>query len=231
VYSGGVRPAWLVVVLLGGCSASVVIDAGTDAGPPGADVDVVGTWHDCNASETYRPDGTAHVASHRSGSEREGTWSIEGDRLEVVWGDGATSVRRVTRAERGLVLVDPDTGVVRQLADDATPHGLWALEGAEGTTPRSSRAYVVGDPEATFGSACHWSTDGECGGHFSCSGQILVWQIEGTRFSASTSCSGGCPCGAVVEGAVGDDGVIEATYDGVNCERTYSGTLTATRLE
>lgn len=230
------RPACVLIVLLGGCSASIVADGGVDGGPPGVDVDVIGTWHDCVASETYRPDGTAHVVEHRSGCEREGTWTVDGARLEVTWGDagcrdGGTIRRRVTRAERGLVLVDPETGGVRQLADDATPHGLWALEGAEGTTPRSSRAFVVGDPEATFGSACHWSTDGECGGHFSCSGQILVWQFEGSRFSASTSCSGGCPCGAVIEGAVGDDGVIEATYDGVNCERTYEGTLTATPLE
>jgi len=231
-----VRSACVLVLLLGGCSASIVADGGVDGGPPGADVDVVGTWHDCDASETYRPDGTAQVVQHRSGCAREGTWAVDGDWLEVTWadaacGDGGSSLRRVTRAERGLVLVDPETGVVRQLADDATPHGLWALEGAEGATPRSSRAFVVGDPEATFGSACHWSTDGECGGHFSCSGQIRVWTIDGSRFSASTSCSGGCPCGAVIEGTVSGDTTIEATYDGVNCERTYAGTLTVTQLE
>ncbi|MCA9604534.1 MAG: hypothetical protein KC619_02995 [Myxococcales bacterium] len=222
----------VTAALLAGCSASIVPSDG--AVPDG--VSIVGTWHDCNASVTYRPDGTAHGVEHRAGCEREGTWTVDDDELVESWDAGTCAgpvgplVRRITRTERGLIVLDPATGQTRHLADDATPHGLWRLEGTELGSMRSTTASIVGDPESTFGSGCYWSTDGECGGLFSCSGTVLVWQTEGTRFSASTACSGGCPCGAVIEGTVGGDGALAGDYRGVNCERSIEGMVTARPL-
>jgi hypothetical protein len=137
------------------------------------------------------------------------------------------------RAEHGLVLVRPDTGETRRLADDTVPHGVWRIEGIGTDVPgaRTSTASLVGTPGEAFGSGCYWSTDGECGGLFSCSGSIVVWETEGTSFSGSTSCQGGCPCGAVINGSVDVDGSISGTFRGVNCERSYEGSMTARLLE
>ena len=224
----------LLAFALAGCSASnlVVDDAGVESGD---DVHIVGTWHECSGSVTYRADGTASYDGHRSGCLGEGTYTVAGEWVETTWTSGTcgpgTTSRRMFRAERGLVVFDPETGAVRQLADDATPHGLWLIEGADGERDRSTTASVVGDPEAEFGSGCYWSTDGECGGLFSCSGNIRVWLVEGSRFQANTTCSGGCACASVVEGTANRDGTMSAVYRGVNCERSFGGMLTVRPLE
>lgn len=221
----------VTALLLAGCSASIVP---SDGAVPEGSVDLVGTWHHCGASVTYRPDGTAHAREHRAACEREGVWTLDGDRLEETWEAGTCAeprgptAYRAVRAARGLTLVDLATGATGQLADDATPHGLWLIEGVELGSPRSTTASVVGDPESTFGSGCYWSTDGACGGLFSCSGSVRVWTVEGARFSAATGCSGGCPCGSVIEGTAHPDGTLSGDYRGVNCERSVEGTLTAT---
>lgn len=223
----------LTALALAGCSTSIVP---SDGAVGAASVDVVGSWHECHASFTYRPDGTAHAVEHRAGCVREGTWRVEGDWLETEWAAGTCAEpagptrRRVVRTERGLVILDPDTGATRHYADDATPHGRWLLEATEAGSARSTTASVVGDPESTFGSGCYWSTDGACGGLFSCSGTILVWDVTPERFSAATTCSGGCPCGAVVEGGSSPDGSLFGDYRGVNCERSFEGRLTARAL-
>jgi len=234
-----IAPSCLCLALtLMGCGSSIVLeDAGADGGTAsGVDVDVTGTWHLCDATVTYRRDGSAGWVDHRRDCAREGTWTVAGDRLDTVWdagpcGEARRQAQRAVVVPQGLVLIDPITGTVSRLANDGTPSTRWTLEGAEGSMPRSSIASVVGDPESSFGSGCYWSTDGDCGGHFSCSGQIRVWELRGEQFSASTSCSGDCPCGAVIRGSIGADGVIDATYRGVNCDRSYEGLLTAVPVE
>ncbi len=226
----------LLALLLLGCGTNVIaVDAG-----PGApmSVDVSGTWHDCDASLTYAPGGIASSVEHRTGCVSSGTWRMIGpDLVETIWttsscgGEEVLSVLRAFLGEGGITLVDPDTAAVRRLADDATPHALWLLEGSDGSETRSTTASVVGNPEEAFGSGCYWSTDDECGGLFSCGGSVRVWELEGSRFSASTSCTGGCPCGAVLEGTMEADGTLRADYRGVNCERSFEGTLTARRLD
>ena len=229
--------AALSVAGLAGCSAAVHgADGGVDAGPS-ATLDVIGSWHTCEASVTYREDGTASRTEHRAACTRPGRWQLLGDRLEVTWQAGdcedgpMTSTHRAVRVGDGLIQVDPATGRVTSLAGDATPHTLWRLEGSDGATTRATVASIVGDPEDEFGSGCYWSADGACGGHFSCSGQFLVWTLEGDRFSGSTACSGGCPCGAVLNGVPAEDGTIDVNYRGVNCDRSYEGALIATPLE
>ena len=226
----------LLAFLLIGCGTNVIT---TDAGTDGATaIDVSGTWHDCHRSLTLHPDGTSEGRSHREGCDRVGTWRTLGSSLiEMTWtggscaADGAPSVRRVFLGPGGLVLVDPETAAVVRLADDSTARGLWLLEGSvTGGEPRSTTASVVGNPEDEFGSGCYWSTDGECGGLFSCSGNVLVWETEGTRFSASTSCAGGCPCGSVLEGSVAPDGSLQAIFRGVSCDGSFEGELSATRV-
>ncbi|MBX3275670.1 MAG: hypothetical protein KF729_35750 [Sandaracinaceae bacterium] len=224
------RAAWALLLL--GCGTSIVT---TDGAVP-ATLDVVGSWHECSTSTTYRADGTAHVVDHRRGCEREGTWALDGEWLETQYEAGtcespaSPSRRRALRVAEGLVLVDPASGRARHLAGDETPRGLWRVEGVGPDEGRATIASVVGDPETTFGSGCYWSADGECGGLFSCSGSVVVWELSAERFSAATACSGGCPCGAVIEGGARDDGTLYGDYRGVNCERSYEGALVARRL-
>lgn len=225
----------LLVLCLVGCGSNVIAtDAGSDGAMP---IDVSGSWHDCHQSLTLHPDGTCEGRSHREACDQSGVWRMLGSNLlEMTWtdgscgADGVPSVREAFLGADGLVLIDPATATVRRLAADTTPHGVWLLEGMVTGEARSTTASVVGNPEDEFGSGCYWSTDGVCGGLFSCSGTVLVWDTIGTRFSASTACAGGCPCGSVIEGTVAPDGSLEATFRGVSCDGSFEGDLRATRL-
>lgn len=213
-----------------GCAGSRTREPDPDV--PGT-VDVVGAWHECTATITFAADGTATFVSHRAGCTETGTYDVDGNVLEVVWASATCVreehwIREVLRPMGGLVMVDPITATSTRLADDATPRSRWLFESTD--PPRSSTVRIVGSPGLGVGSGCYWSTDGACGGFFSCSGNVLSWASDEATLHATTGCSGECPCGAVLDGTVGADGTFEATYRGASCEAPLDGAFTATPL-
>lgn len=237
------RHAWPLLSLsaLLGCGQVTTVDAGQDAGRVSADVDVVGTWHACDTTIVYGPDGRTTGINHRQGGcTARGTYVVEGDIVTTTWTDPGCGFgpesrgRQTIRLEDGILSIDPESGSYSRRANgDTTEHHLYRIEGMETGQPEPGVTIlsVVGDPSDDFGSGCYWSEDDMCGGIFSCSGNVEQWRFEEGRLNGSTSCGGGCPCGAVVSGDIATDGSITGDFNGVNCDRTYAGTFTATPLE
>jgi hypothetical protein len=224
----------VTLVALSGCAGSRSLEPDASV-MPGADVDVVGRWHDCNVTLTFEADGRGSLVDHRRGCTTTGTWSVEGRVLRGAWGatdcdepPGESEPTEVFRAPGGLVMVHPETGAVSRYASDETPHGTWILEGADASgAVRTSIARIVGDPSEGFGSGCYWSADEMCGGLFSCSGAITTWRLDEGTLRGAATCGGDCPCSVTIDGMLQEDGAIDGTFRGANCDRTFDGTLTA----
>jgi hypothetical protein len=219
---------------------AAAVDCGLpdDGGVP-PDVDVVGRYHDCGQTLELRADGTLLRTHHREACTVRGRWRVSGRLLSSIPETtdcggplDPPSTREVTRVAAGIVLVDRTSGGVSRLADDSMPHATWLIEGTVGSPARmgSTTARIVGRPGEPFGSGCYWSTDGACGGLFSCSGSIGLWEIDGAAFTGRTECGGGCPCGAVLVGAADASGAITARFQAANCAGTFLGDLVATPL-
>jgi hypothetical protein len=230
-----VRIALVIVIVIAlaplGCVESRTLTPDPD--PPGT-IDVAGRWHDCASTLTFAEGGAATLADHRRGCTASGTFDVDGNVLEVTWPDAACAredhwLREVVRPDGALVLVDPLTAGIARYGDDATPRSRWLFESAD--PPRSSTVRIIGTPGVGVGQGCYWSTDGGCGGFFSCSGTVLGWTEDTTTVHATTGCSGECPCGAVLDGTALSDGSFAATYRGASCEMPLEGAFTMTRLE
>jgi hypothetical protein len=214
-----------------GCAESRTLDPTPDA--PGT-IDVVGVWHECTTTLTFAEGGAATLVDHRRGCTETGTFDVDANVLEVVWAGETCAreahwMREVLRPMGGLVMVDPITATTTRLADDATPRSSWLFESTD--PPRSSTVRIVGTPMVGVGSGCYWSTDGACGGFFSCSGNVLSWSSDADGVHATTGCTGECPCGAVLDGTPATDGTLAATYRGASCEAPIEGAFTMTPLE
>jgi hypothetical protein len=222
------RPTIIAIgIALAGC-ASVVIPDGD-----GGQLDVVGTWRDCQRTLVIGGDGTVTERDHSDACDRTGTYTLAGSELTLVFDggtcDSVTLVRTALRAPRGLLLVE-DNGAVARLADAETPYETWRFDSTSGDRG-SSIVRRVGDPaQDPFGSGCYWSADGACGGMFSCGGQLAEWRVDGDMLQASTVCGGGCVCTSLVLGTI-DGASIEGTFRGFNCERSIEGAFEGARIE
>lgn len=203
-----------------------------DAGSP-VSVDVVGVWHGCSTRYAFGADGRFVVASLQRACEFTGVYRVSTQLLSMEI-DGGTCVPapsasleyEVLRGAGGLVLV-PSVGSMIRLADDATPRVTWNVERDDGR-PGQTTLRVVDPTRGPYSSGCYWSTDGACGGIFSCGGSVLTWRVTDTAFVGTTSCDGPCPCVALSTGTAGPGGVVTATFDATNCLGRSRGSFTAT---
>lgn len=209
------------------------LGGGLDAGPP-AELDLVGAWHRCSLRYVFGADGRYLRTSFARSCETEGGYRVAGRTLvlDVDRDTCATTSPPVLEYEvvpgaGGLVMVGID-GSVTVLADDATPRETWALVGETSGVPQQTTLHVVDPSRGPYGSSCYWSTDGRCGGLFSCSGNVANWRLTGSDFLASTSCDGGCPCVAMSLGSVDADGTVRAAFTSATCGGTTSGSFVAT---
>lgn len=221
---------FLVVFLgaLSSCSTSRGLDASVEDAPLARrDLDPIGRWEACRRTWIFGADGSAQRIEHALGCSARGAWSVSGSTLTVTWESDACEsaepfVAEGLRTTDGLLL-----SVAGVRTDQLAPEGaLIERYRFEDDAGHRTIARRVGGP---FGGACYWSEDGACGGLFSCSGRILEWRAGDASIIASTSCTGDCPCGAVLHLTPNASG-YDVTYDGVNCDGPYTGTARATPI-
>lgn len=222
------------VIALAGCGISRMADA--DAAPPsGTRIDVIGAWHDCATTYVFEGDGTARYTNHRDGCSATGAYTVAGNVITTRWTDEACThatiwTREGLRSGAILVIVDPVSGSLARLADDATPRSRWRLDGIAHGVPAETIMRVIGTPGVGYGTGCYWSADHMCNGIFSCGGGVSTWNVDATTWHLTTTCNGDCPCGAILDGTVQSDGTVDATYRGASCMMPLSGTFTATQI-
>lgn len=216
-----------------GCGVASEPTPAADVGVTAATaLDPTGTWYGCGLTLALHDDGTARLDDLRQACTGTGRFTTHDDVLEVRWdascGMPASRTFRGVRVLSTLTLVDLASGDVVHLVDDGVARSLWQLDASDGSTHSTTLALL--DVSSTGQNGCYWSTDGECGGLFSCGGWVSDWAVDDTTFHVTTACGGTCPCGAVSDGSPGAAGTFDGHFSGVNCERSFSGTFTAHRL-
>lgn len=242
---------WALVgatLLLVGCGSTTALsDESGPAGPemetvreaPQVDVDIVGTWYACRGVFEFEADGSWAFEDH-TGCTAVGTWTGEGTTID--WRATSTdcarspAVGRVTaaRTDNALLLHSSEyPNGTATLLDENTPRSDWKLEGTIDDIQSTgvNMVHVVGTPREGFASACYWSPNPDSDGLMSSGGWIEIWKHTADKFMAKSSCSGGCPCGAVLSGTPQPDGSITGHYNAVNCARVFSGEFTLTPVE
>ena len=223
----------LLCVALAGCGASTE----TDATPSGTDVsvDLLGTWHTCSSRLTFTSDGSWSFTDDKRGCGATGTWSGSGDHVDLASSAAgcdsaptAASSVQVVRTKTSLALVYP-SGEIAAFAANTSPRTRYRLTG-EGGTPSIGGASIlslVGAADA-YQSACYWSEDGACGGLLSCNGSVEQWTLSGAALVGKLGCGGECPCAAIFQGEEQEPGHLKGTFQGADCNMTFSGTFDAT---
>jgi uncharacterized protein YceK len=220
----------VAITIAGGCSTSRMVGdaAEMDGGPS---LDPTGTWEDCDTRWSFLEDGTTTRREYARDCVAEGVWSVEGNRAHIEWttvcgGDPEVIDGTMAFGVESLSLLVDGTSRAATFAASGTPIVTVTLIDDLDPSLRTI-VRVVGDPERGAGSGCYWAEDGACGGLLSCSGRILQWrEVEAGRRSASTACTGDCPCGAVLNLTPSDEG-YDVAYQGVNCDGTFSGSARA----
>lgn len=203
--------------------------------------DLPGRWLTCASDLTIREDGTYTQKDLRRGCTTDGTWEDRGDgSFDMVATQascgGIPDPRRGVRFEfisGGVILLHPafGGGFTRYVSEDQ-PHSRWAVDGTPGESGSGvgrSVISVVGNP-GWGASGCYWSAEGDCGGAFSCGGSVHYWDVRDGVLRAGLNCSGDCPCGSTLLGSINADR-IEGTFRALNCNWSWDGTFTATRIE
>lgn len=237
----------LILVLLGCGGSTTLADDRADREPaepertppaPGT-VDPVGTWYDCRQVVRFDSDGTFSLDAD-SGCFATGSWSAEGDVLdweatsissECGWIPAVGEVRAM-RVDNALVLHHNEyVHGVLPFMDETTPRANWRIEGTMEDVPGVigvNIARIIGTPRDGYSSACYWAPDENSNGLMSNTGWIEIWEERDGEFTAKTSCSGGCACGAVLTGTPQPDGTITGHYNAANCARLFGGDFTMT---
>lgn len=228
---------------LGGFGGSAGLGGfGGESGSPASDIDLFASaaWYQCARTQRFFEDGNFEIeALSRGGCIISGTFEVTGDTLQRTVivdacggvGTGPLDDARVVQFPDGILLVTLDR--TQFWATEDQPRVSYELTGDIDIFPGETFhtiLRIVGAPsqrQPTFWSGCYWSADLDCGGLFSCGGRVDIWDIEGTNLVGRTSCSGGCPCGAVINGTVDPSGTIDATYFGSQCNSTTEGQFTA----
>lgn len=222
-----------------GCGASTETDAPrSDAGPnhDGTPA-IVGTWHTCRERLVIQADGKWSTQRSFPDCTSSGGWVQTGRLVSLTLADSdcadppvVVQDAEVVRTATRLVLFHPSYGSGAQSwISDSEPRAVYALSGQGPEPPAngSSRVRLVGDRAKGPISACHWSTDGECGGLLSCSGSVEQWQLQEGALVAKLGCTGGCPCAAILQGTEDAQGRIDGTLLGADCNSTITGTFVA----
>ena len=206
---------------------------------PAGDADPRGAWRGCGTGIEIGADGSVRTFVDRVGCSAQGTWTLSGDRLRVAWAETSTcdpwhdtvvefevQRDRVGEVERLQLTELPERMVWTYVTRGSLPVERWSGTGRESelAIEGSNVFELVGVPGEGAGMGCYWSP-GDCDGILSCGGAIDAWHLEGDGLSASTSCGGDCWCRATVEGSLGAEGAIEASYTSENCRRRFEGTL------
>lgn len=227
-----------VLVTALGCSCGNVhyptpLDGGPDAPPPQpASVDPRGTWLGCSRTWIFEDGGTVTRIDHWNECTAVGSWEADGTTLQVTWtapcaGMGLANTFDATRSSGRLVLVDRGSGSFSPLMAEGALVRVYTIVDDANPTLRTV-VRMVGEPGTGGGWGCYWSEDRDCGGLFSCSGNVEQWPAGPGDVVASTSCTGGCPCASILHVTPSDDGTLAIRYDGVNCSYRFEGTATAT---
>jgi hypothetical protein len=225
--------AWVVWSGVAGCGVTFTpdVDAAVSGETP---LDLHGVWRGCGTTLTLEESGAARYESLVAGCTGSGHYTVSGRTAQLSWdancGEPPHGAQSAIRTATALVLVG-ETGRVTQYASDATPRALWQLDATDGSGHASTLAVVGGAEPGGTVLGCYWSSDHACGGLFSCGGRLENWTMDAASFHATTSCGGGCPCGAVMDGAANTSGGYDGTFTGVNCDHAFDGTLTVRRID
>jgi hypothetical protein len=221
---------WAIAVGAFGCSSS---RAPTDDGGVETSLDPTGSWDDCDTHWVFADDGSTTREELARACTAVGRWTVEGDQLHIDWDERCEGDADALDATLGfgvdsLLILARDAARPMSFAVAGTPIEAFTLIDDLEPTQRTV-IRLVGNPEVGIGSGCYWAEDRACGGLLSCSGRILQWRTleDGAGdLRASTTCTGDCPCGAILDLTPTGEG-YDVAYSGLNCGGTFGGTARA----
>ena len=160
--------AWVV-----GCGANVSVEETVVLEAPGQPpLNLRGEFHTCGS--TMRFDGMKFVETrHRDGCRVEGRFERDGP-ASFAWIVSASTCPetparvdgvKLTRSEAGFTWEHEAFGLERYFGPNAGREH-WRISGTRHGKRAETDAVVLTTPDGAAG--CYWSTDGECGGLFSC---------------------------------------------------------------
>jgi hypothetical protein len=202
------------------------------ASPP-----LIGTWVTCSAKWEFLANGTYAVEDEALACGESGTWKLDGPILDLQATAGTCvgtgheqtiSGATVAEVSGGLAWLHSKYTHGRKflLPEGASARRFKLIEDGSGDTQILS---IVGGGSGEPMSGCYWSDKPPCGGFLSCGGTIEDFRepADGS-FTFQTTCSGECPCGAVLVGQI-EDGKLAGTAHNAQC--LFSETVTFTGEE